>query len=167
MQTKATVTLKRLLDLVIKVVRFIYIYTIAKMSSVLDKNTFNRKAQLELASDNEPTEPEDSPVEEKPVGRHLKRSNAIALITIPSQAGKVTQNEASEQEDDNGSKPAHESGADWEMVEHGIDGNDDETPKANKRLTKPKPRESIKAAGRHKVLESDLEDNMEVSTTFL
>jgi hypothetical protein len=135
---------------------------------VLDKNTRNHKAsssRLEpaaLDSADELTEPyigKDSPVG-RPVGRHLKRSNAIGLITIPSQAEKRSQNKHKDGYEPEVAEPASEPGADWEIV-------DDEIPKVKKKPTKPKVRELIKAANEHKASESDSEDNMEVSTMLL
>lgn len=133
---------------------------------VLDKITHNRKAnsswleRADLDNADELTEPDnskESPVG-RPVGRRLKRSNAIGLITIPNQA-----------EDEEVAEPVPESGADWEMA-------DDETPKAKKKPTKPKTRELIKAASERKALENPeygSDDNMEgmymqreVSTTL-
>lgn len=109
------------------------------------------------------SDPQTEPIiETRPVadGRQLKRSNAIALINIPSQVEKGTRNKAkvAEPEPDSGELSA----VDWEMI--------DETPNAKKKPTKPKTRDLIKAASERKALvEHDLEDNMmEVSksTTF-
>lgn len=136
------------------------------MKSGLDKNT-RSNPQASDSSQSEPaleyvtdTEPDISAKTPPRVGRGLRRSNAIALIDVPSQAGKGkgTRNKALESEDYEPkiAEPEPDSGLDWEMI--------DETPKA-KKLTKPKTRELIKAASEHdKALEHNLEDDMAVST---
>ena len=107
------------------------------------------------------TEPDingDTPVNPSPqMGRRLKRSNAIGLITIPSQAEK-RRHEASENED-----------IEDIYLPEVAELDDDKIPKAKKKPIKPKTRELIKAALENHNDSND-NDNMVVSintTTLL
>jgi hypothetical protein len=119
---------------------------------LVDKNP-RASLSLEYGSDQQ-TEPDIS-AEAPPVGRQLKRSNAISDIPRASQAENDYEPVETDSEPDPGP-------ADWEMI--------DDTPKAKKKPTKPKTRDLIKAAGDHKEQEHqehDSDDNMAVSTFVL